>query len=187
MPASTPPAAPRSLVTGCREGDPGAWRELVEQFGDYVYAIAVRGFRLPAQDAEDVFQEAFARAYEEIATLRDDGAIRPWLGQMTRRLCIDRIRASAREVSDGAVADAGAVDARLEQIDEAVVVHEALRRMPDHCRAVLERFFLRDQSYLEIAAALDIPAGTIASRISRCLAKMREELEGRTADAEASG
>ena len=85
------------LVARCRAGEDDAWRELVERFSRYVYAIAVQAFRLPQADAEDVFQEVFARAYENLDKLRDDNAIRPWLAQLTRRLCLDTLRSGARE------------------------------------------------------------------------------------------
>jgi CRP-like cAMP-binding protein len=85
------------LVARCREGDEDAWRELVDRFSRYVYAIAVQAFRLPQQDAEDVFQEVFARVFERLDSLRDDEAVRPWIAQLTRRLCIDRLRAGAHE------------------------------------------------------------------------------------------
>src|SRR3989442_1514502 len=78
------------LVARCRSGDQQAWAELVDRFSRYVYAISVQAFRLPEADAEDVFQEVFARAYEHLDGLRDDAAVRPWLGQLTRRLFIDR-------------------------------------------------------------------------------------------------
>src|SRR6266702_4400100 len=97
------------LVARCRSGDQQAWAELVDRFSRYVYAISVQAFRLPDADAEDVFQEVFARAYEH-----------------------------------------------------------------------LDGFFARDESYRTIGEALDLPAGTIASRISRCLRRLREFLEGRT-------
>src|SRR6266542_6410456 len=87
----------RELVARCRAGDEQAWAELVERFSRYVYAISVQAFRLSDADAEDVFQEVFARAYEHLDRLRDDSAVRPWLAQLTRRLCIDRLRATARE------------------------------------------------------------------------------------------
>src|SRR6478672_9470736 len=85
------------LVARCRAGDQAAWNELVERFSRYVYAICVQAFRLPAHDAEDVFQEVFARVYEHLGRLRNDEAIRPWIAQLTRRLCIDRLRAGGRE------------------------------------------------------------------------------------------
>ena len=65
-------------------------------------------------------------------------------------------------------------------------MHETLAQLPENCQEILDRFFARDESYQTIGSALDIPAGTIASRISRCLAKMRDLLEGREQAAEAS-
>jgi RNA polymerase sigma-70 factor (ECF subfamily) len=171
----------RELVSRCRAGDPQAWNELVERFSRYVYAISVQAFRLPESDAEDVFQEVFARAYQQLEKLRDDEAIRPWLAQLTRRLCIDRLRATARErpAADEEL-DAAEADETLALLDEALAVHEALAAAPEHCREILDRFFARDESYKTIAAALDLPAGTIASRISRCLGRLRAHLEGRS-------
>jgi RNA polymerase sigma factor (sigma-70 family) len=169
------------LVARCREGDAGAWNELVERFSRYVYAIAQRGFRLSPSDAEDVFQEVFARAYERLADLRDDGALRPWLAQTTRRLSIDSLRRGGREQ---AVEELPEVvdDAWVAQLDEALSVHQAMDGLPDNCQEILDRFFCRDESYRAIGEALDIPQGTIASRISRCLARMRELLGKETAE-----
>ena len=175
------------LVARCREGDDDAWRELVERFSRYVYAISVQAFRLPASDAEDVFQEVFARAYENLHKLRDDNAIRPWLAQLTRRLCLDSIRASSRVQPEESLEPHG-VDDTIAKLDEALMVNEALATLPDNCREILDRFFARDESYRNIGDALDLPAGTIASRISRCLVKLRGELEGRNpASAESGG
>ena len=169
------------LVARCRAGDQQAWNDLVERFSRYVYAISVQAFRLPESDAEDVFQEVFARAYQHLDKLRDDSAVRPWLAQLTRRLCIDRLRATARErpVTDEELIDAGS-DETLAQLDEALTVHEALAAAPEYCREILDRFSARDESYKTIGEALELPSGTIASRISRCLARLREHFEGRS-------
>jgi len=176
------------LVARCRAGDEEAWAELVDRFSRYVYAISVQAFRLSDADAEDVFQEVFARAYQHLDGLRDDAAVRPWLAQLTRRLCIDRLRASARErpTADEELELAGSEET-LTLLEEALTVHEALAEIPEHCREILDRFFARDQSYKTIGEDLDLPSGTIASRISRCLARLRELLEGRNDAGPASG
>ena len=168
------------LVARCRAGDEDAWRELVTRFSRYVYAIAVQGFRLAEHDAEDVFQEVFGRAYEHLDRLREDEAIRPWLAQLTRRLCVDRLRAGSREQLSGEELEPPGFDDTLARIDEALTVHEALADLPEHCQEILDRFFARDESYETIGDALDLPSGTIASRISRCLGKLREKFEGRS-------
>jgi RNA polymerase sigma-70 factor (ECF subfamily) len=165
------------LVARCRTGDHGAWRELVERFSRYVYAIVVQGFRLPQHDAEDVFQDVFARVYERLDSLRSDEAVRPWIGQLTRRCCVDRLRAGARERPEALAEQA--LEGELERIDEGFVVRVALESLSPDCREMLDRFFARDQSYRTIGEELGLPAGTIASRISRCLGRLREQLEGR--------
>ena len=174
------------IVARCRAGDEAAWRELVNRFSRYVYAIIGQGFGLKAENAEDVFQEVFARTYQHLARLRDDEAIRPWIAQLTRRLCIDHIRAGSREQLMDEEIEPNELDETLSQLDEALSVHEALAELPEHCREILDRFFARDESYQTIGAALDIPAGTIASRISRCLAKLRDLFEGRKSSPEPS-
>jgi RNA polymerase sigma factor (sigma-70 family) len=167
------------LVSRCREGDPAAWNEFVERFSRYVYAICSRGFRLAQHDAEDVFQEVFARAFEKLSELRSDDAVRPWIAQLTRRLCIDKLRLLARDTPTEEP-DREEVDDVLSQLDEAMAVRAALDKVGDPCREILDRFFCRDESYRTIGDFLEIPAGTIASRISRCLEKVRAELDGRS-------
>jgi RNA polymerase sigma-70 factor (ECF subfamily) len=169
------------LVQRCREGNATAWNELVERFSRYVYAICGRGFGLAAEDAEDAFQEVFIRVYTRLDTLRDGGAIRPWIGQLTRRVCLDRIAASAHEVPVGEIeADAlgSVLDQTIEELDEAFAVREALEELGEPCHQLLDRFFARDESYRTISEQLDLPLGTVASRISRCLEKLRRQLEG---------
>ena len=168
------------LVSRCRDGDAEAWNEFVERFSRYVYAISIRGFRLAQPDAEDVFQEVFARAFERLSELRSDDAVRPWLAQLTRRLCIDRLRLIARDTPTEAELDEREVDDVLATLDDAMTVRAALDKVGDPCREILDRFFCRDESYHTIGDMLAIPAGTIASRISRCLEKVRAELDGRS-------
>ena len=93
------------LVRACRAGDSDAWNELVERYSRYVYAIAVRGFRLSDDDAEDVFQDVFTRIYLRLDSLRDDSALRPWIAQLTRRRCLDAGGADIRVLARGPVAE----------------------------------------------------------------------------------
>ncbi len=167
------------LVQRCRAGDREAWNALVERFSRYVYAICTQGFRLSDADAEDVYQDVFTRVYTRLETLRDDSAIRPWIAQLTRRLCIDCRSASSREQLTDEPMGVGR-EPVLADIDEAFVVRDALAELPEHCQEMLDRFFARDESYRTISLELDLPQGTIASRIARCLGKLREKLEGRS-------
>jgi RNA polymerase sigma-70 factor (ECF subfamily) len=165
------------LVQACRAGDADAWNELVERYSRYVYAIAVRGFRLSDEDAEDVFQDVFTRIYTRLDSLRDDSALRPWIAQLTRRRCLDAIAAKRELPAEDVLAEDETTD--LGEVEDAFEVREALSTLSEPCQDILDRFFARDQSYRTISGELDIPSGTIASRIARCLARLRETLEGR--------
>jgi len=162
------------LVRRCLDEEPGAWDELVQVYSRYVYAIVSQGYRLTGPDAEDAFQDVFLRVYDRLDTLRDPSSVRPWIAQLTRRVCLDRI---GRHEGPTDV-EPEATEATIDELDEAFTVREALERLSDECREVLDRFFCRDESYRTIGEALGIPSGTIASRISRCLEKLREQLSG---------
>ena len=170
------------LVGHCRTGDDASWALLVERYAAYVHAILARAYRLKPQVAEDTFQDVFARVYEQLPKLRDGAAFRPWLAQLTRRLAVDALRADARvRAADSELIeylDITADDA-IAELEQALTVRAAMAELPGHCGDVLDRFFTRDESYAMIGAALGVPAGTIASRISRCLAQLRRELEER--------
>ncbi len=172
------------LVRRCREGSDAAWEELVVRFSRYVHAICARGFGLSAQDEEDAFQDVFVRVYARLGTLRDEAALRPWIAQLTRRVCLDRLAAApADEPLDESPDEQ--VEYEMEEIDQAFAVRQALEHLGEPCHELLDRFFARDESYRTISAELGLPPGTIASRISRCLDKLRGELEGRNpADSE---
>ena len=172
------------LVRRCRANDADAWNELVERYSRYVYAIAVRGFRLDEEDAEDVFQDVFTRVYTRLDSLRDDSALRPWIAQLTRRRCLDALAARRDVPADDLLTEEGSSD--LSDVEEAFEVREALAGLSEACQDILDRFFTRDQSYKTIADELEIPSGTIASRIARCLGRLRGELEGRNKDVEGS-
>jgi RNA polymerase sigma factor (sigma-70 family) len=166
------------LVAACRNGEEAGWNELVERYSRYVYAIASQAYRLPHHETEEVFQEVFSRVYERLSTLRDAEALRPWLAQLTRRCCVDRLRASGREQPGDLLEEAA--DDEIARLDESLAIRQSLAALSGDCQEILDRFFARDESYRTIGDALSLPAGTIASRISRCLTRLRDQVEGRS-------
>ena len=168
-------ASDDQLVARCRAGDQQAWEALVDRYARYVHAIVVRVYRLDSHDAEDVFQEVFARAFERLDTLRDGDALRPWIAQTARNCAVDTLRRSGRELPVDEVPED--VDDGVARLDEALTVHAALDRLSVECHEILDRFFCRDESYRTIGADLDLPPGTIASRIARCLSRLRDVLD----------
>jgi RNA polymerase sigma-70 factor (ECF subfamily) len=168
-------ASEEELVARCLAGEQDAWNDLVRSYSRYVFAICSQGYRLQGADAEDAFQDVFVRVYGRLGTLRNPEALRPWIAQLTRRVCLDRIAAGKRE--EPSDAEPAGIEITVDELDEAFAVREALEELTEECREVLDRFFCRDESYRTIGEELGIPAGTIASRISRCLGRLRQRLE----------
>jgi len=163
------------LIARCLAGDQAAWNDLVRNYSRYVFAICSQGYRLQGADAEDAFQDVFVRIYDRLGSLRNPEALRPWIAQMTRRVCLDRIAKGKRE--EPSDLDPASIEGTIEELDEAFAVREALEELSEECQEVLDRFFCRDESYRTIGKELGIPSGTIASRISRCLGRLRQRLE----------
>jgi RNA polymerase sigma-70 factor (ECF subfamily) len=165
-----------ALVRRCRTGEEAAWDDLVERFSGYVYTIVRRAFRLTPEGAEDAYQEVFTRVFLQLGNLRDEGALKPWIAQLTRRACIDRLRSGSREVPVEDPAGSAPAEAPMLEIEEAIEIERALAELPEPFHEAVERFFIRDQSYATIAEALAIAPGTVASRISRGLVMLRRLL-----------
>lgn len=175
--ALPPSISDAELVRRCREGDQGAWKALVERYASLVHGILRGAFRLESHDAEDAFQEVFTRLYVQLGSIRDEQAVRGWIAQVTRNVALDWLRQSGRELATGDELDEHAFEEPLRALDEALTVRAAMARLPEHQREILDRFFVRDESYQTIGEQLGIPAGTVASRISRALAALRVEFE----------
>src|SRR5207244_7526513 len=109
----------------------------------------------------DVCQAVFTRVYDRLDALRDDASVRPWIAQLTRRLCLDRLAAERREQPAEGLLTAE-TEAALADLDEAFSVHEAMSRLPEPCREVLDRFFTRDESYRTIRHDLNLTPGSAA-------------------------
>jgi RNA polymerase sigma-70 factor (ECF subfamily) len=182
------PLSDDELVRRCRAGDAPAWNALVERHSRYVSGLLHHGFRLEGHAAEDVFQEVFTRVYLRLDSVRDPGALRAWIGQVARHAALDWLRKHRHEVPVEEPLDEHAFAEPLTAVEQAMVVRDAVARLPGHQQEILDRFFARDESYRTIGLALDLPSGTIASRISRALATLRRELEddGRSPAATAS-
>ncbi len=172
-------------MAGCRAGDQAAWRALVERHAGLVNGILRGAFRLGVTDADDAFQEVFTRLYVKLDSVRDDRALGGWIAQVARNVALDTLRRNRRLQLAGEEIETAGSDDAIADVFDALWVREALDALPEHQREIIERFFVRDESYQTIGAALGIPAGTIASRISRALRALRAEVvtEGRTQSA----
>jgi RNA polymerase sigma-70 factor (ECF subfamily) len=173
-----------SLVSRCLRGEEAAWEELVRLHTRKVYALCYR-FTGQNQEAQDLTQEVFLRVFRTLRTFRSaEGSFATWLARVTRNLLIDHYRRTRQDrVTDSIeeqlpmLEEEGA--AASARPDHTVVGREAseilqatLQRLsPDLREAVILRD-LQEMEYREIAEVLQIPEGTVKSRINRGRAEL---------------
>lgn len=132
------------------------------------------------QDAEDVAQEAFAKAHRNFQQLRDRDRFRAWLVRMTWRLALDRQRGDRRRMAREAAADAPAepnADDAIHARERAERLWRAIDALPEKLRVVIVLANIREHGVDEVAALLRIPAGTVKSRLFLARQRLKELLQ----------
>lgn len=171
------------LVTLARAGEAQAMAALLGRHRSAMFAVAVSRLG-PGPDVEDVVQDASLVALTSLHRLRDPDSVGAWLTGITRNLCRQRSRGE-RELQDRGDT-AGGADERMERLAVRDWVRAAVDALSEPLRdAVLLRYFSSANSYQSIAAALEVPVGTVRSRLSearRALSRQLQALENATHD-----
>jgi RNA polymerase sigma-70 factor, ECF subfamily len=168
------------LIVRCRDGSTTAFEPLVRAHEKRALAVAELLLG-DADDAADAVQESFVRAYRSLARLREGSDFGAWFRSILRNHCMDRLRAVSRRrripIDDATAAEAGwtepAGSSVIEEQQMAAAVRGALGRISPEHREILMLKEVEDMSYAEIALAMDIPMGTVASRLYHARAALR--------------
>jgi RNA polymerase sigma-70 factor (ECF subfamily) len=184
---STTTTDEKDLVARCRDGNDDAWRELVDRFGQKVYAIAYH-FTLKREDAEELSQEIFLKLFENLHRYDGGFPLVAWILSVSRNLCIDRYRRRKREKSFRFVSDE-AVTALLKSDDDPAsmalkkertqMLFSALSDVPEDLAEILILRDLNGLAYDEIGKALELPEGTVKSRLFRARAEVARKIRER--------
>jgi len=177
----------KDLVARCREGNDDAWRELVDRFGPKVYAISYH-FTMKREDAEELSQEIFLKLFENLHRYDGGFPLVAWILSVSRNLCIDRYRRRKREKSFRFVSDE-AVTALLKSEDDpssmalkkerTQLLFSALSEIPEDLAEILILRDLNGLAYDEIGKALELPDGTVKSRLFRARAEVARKIRER--------
>jgi len=172
--APPPPSPDLLLARRAAGGRADAWEELLALYGDRVYNLALH-FAGSVEDAEDVTQEIFLRLYQNLRLYRGDVPLAGWALRLSRNVCIDCYRRSRRErravaLSDELMAGLAADDdpqADAAKRQQLRAVYRSLEEMPEELAEVVLLRDLQGWSLEETAAALEVPIGTVKSRLHR--------------------
>ncbi|MDW7682574.1 MAG: sigma-70 family RNA polymerase sigma factor [Bacillota bacterium] len=177
------------LVGRCKQGDLSAYDELMQRYEKKVYTLC---FRMAGNhnDAEDLAQEAFLKAFRALPSFKGESQFSTWLYRIVTNTCLDERRKRARkpvtvsldkplETGEGEMAVTLPGDAP-DPLSEALTVElrgeiqKLLMELPEEQRIVLIMRDLQEYTYEEIATVLGIQLGTVKSRLNRARARMRD-------------
>lgn len=183
-----------TLVKRVRGGDQRAFKLLVERYQRKVYAVAL-GMLKNREDAMDVSQEAFVKVYKYLDHFKGDSSFYTWLYRITVNICIDVLRKRAggggeaveydeSVPMDLSEANIGALGTRLGTNPQksalrrelAEKIQEALAQVPEKHRAILLLREVEGMSYEDLSRTLEIPKGTVMSRLFHARAKVQKIL-----------
>lgn len=188
----------RDAIRRCQEGEKDAFELLVRRHMRRAAAFAL-GWTGNREDALDLSQEAFVRAFRALGGFDLSRPFYPWFHQILRNLCFTQLSRAARtrevpledrleRLDEGAGAGGGVErsvclsavpdpEVALERAELRRMVWEAIRRLPTNDREILVLREFQELTYAEIAEVLEIPQGTVMSRLHGARARLRRQLE----------
>jgi RNA polymerase sigma-70 factor (ECF subfamily) len=186
LPAPPPPAGQdiAALVTRAADGDVAAFERLVAQYQGKVFGFAM-AFAADRDEAADLAQDAMLKVYRSIASFRFQSSFTTWLFQIVKNTFLDAAKSrAARERAlqrplDGEseqLAEAAMAEERLLRAEDRRALARALQRVPEAYRMVVVLFDVQGASYDEIARILDVPVGTVKSRLKRGRDALRTQI-----------
>ena len=179
----------RALIRQIMDGDHEAFAQLVEKYEKPVYQLCLRMCG-NAEDAADLAQESFIKAWRGLQFYKFESAFSTWLYRLTSNVCIDFLRRQKRRptvsLTVGQEEDSGA-ELEIEDVQpqpEEQVVHREVRRevaaamaqLEDDFRMILTLRVIDELSYEEIADIMDMKIGTVKSRLARARLKLKKIL-----------
>jgi RNA polymerase sigma-70 factor (ECF subfamily) len=177
-----------ALIEQAQHGDRNAFGELVSRYYPGVVRVV---YRLCGDTglAEDMAQEAFLRGWINLPAFRPQSSLRNWLYRIAVNATLDVLRRKSEDtLEDEAVQmypdQAAGPETILMEKERVALLQQAMRALPEAARSVLVLREYGDMSYQEIASVLDVPIGTVMSRLNYARNRLRELLDGKLAQLE---
>ena len=179
MDPRTDATSEQQLIERCREGDEQAFRELVERYKGLVFALVARSIKDPGR-AEEVAQDVFVRVYRGLPSFRGDSRVSTWIYRIVVNLLLAERQLPPTEPLEGTGEvrrEFGAADRQFDELTLRDRMEKALQRLPVHYQVLVNGHYLKGMQYEELAAALDLPLGTVKTHLYRAKRQLRRLLE----------
>jgi RNA polymerase sigma-70 factor (ECF subfamily) len=181
----------KSLINKCKQGDIAAFNDLVQRYEKRVFNFAYR-MAGNYDDANDVAQEAFIRVFNSISTFRGDANFTTWLYRIVTNVYLDERKKQkahlqssledyieleenvvTRQIEDGGPTP----DHIVETAERDGILQQAIQELPEYQRIMVVLYHTQSKSYEEIAQIMNLPIGTVKSRLNRARIALKEKLE----------
>jgi RNA polymerase sigma-70 factor (ECF subfamily) len=175
------------LVEQCLAGEQSAWEELIQTYSRRVYALCYR-FTNSDNESQDLTQEVFLRVFKTLGSFRaGEGCFAVWLTRLTRNLLVDHYRRTKRDRLTDGIEDklsaleertglAARTDGLLAGREAGELLQAALQKLSPELREAVILRDLQELEYREIASVLNVPEGTVKSRLNRGRAELAKVL-----------
>jgi len=172
------PANERELVERCRQGDEGAFRELIDRYKNLVFALVAR--TVPDRSrADDIAQDVFLRIHRGLPYFRGDARLSTWIYRIVVNVCAQDDRPAATGPFDDARVQAqrSGVDRGFADLELRDRLEKAIARLPPNYRLLIAGCYLQGVRYEDLAEALQLPLGTVKTQLFRAKRQLRHLLE----------
>lgn len=172
----------RGLIERCQRGERDAFEPIVKRYMRRAAAFAL-GWTGSAEDALDLSQDAFVRAFRALGRFDTTRPFYPWFHRILKNLCINHLSRAGRgaevplELTAPIASDLDGPERLAERREVREAVWEAIRKLGETDREILILREFQDLTYAEIASVLEIPKGTVMSRLHHARLRLREKLE----------
>ena len=180
------PDTEQHLIQSAQKGDQEAFAVLVTQHQRYVYNLALRVLK-SEEEALDLAQETFVRAWTALPNFRGQSQFRTWLYRIVTNLCYNRLpnlRRSLNELGDDVIAEIPETEIAFdnpahgfESRELRSYLHRAIDRLDENYRLLISLRYQNELSYEEIATMLNLPLGTVTTGLFRAKEQLRRALE----------
>ena len=180
------PDTEQHLIQQAQKGDHEAFAALVTEHQRYVYNLALRVLK-NEEEALDVAQETFVRAWTALSNFRGQSQFRTWLYRIVTNLCYNRLpnlRRSLNELGNEVISEIPDADIRfsnpaqrLESHELRSYLHKAIDELDENYRLLISLRYQNELSYEEIATTLNLPLGTVKTGLFRAKEQLRRALE----------
>ena len=178
--AATDPRRDELLAIRLQLGERAAFDDLIARWHAPLWTYLRRV--LGDQDAaRETLQDVWIRVIRGIPRLREPASLRPWLFGIARRALMDRLRGQYADPVDGEIDVETLADdsASVRDADDLAALDDAVASLPVVERDVLTLFYLEELSLAEVAAAMNVPVGTVKSRLFRARRLLRQSMDAR--------